>query len=92
LLYLAVAAATNRAVRQYVIRSLFLPLSHTQPLIDMVVSRALNNHTGATLVVTGHSLGGALASLAAFDLKQSSGTARTFFLVFVLVIRTCLVT
>jgi alpha-beta hydrolase superfamily lysophospholipase len=57
----------------------------------MFVSRALNNHTGATLVVTGHSLGGALASLAAFDLKQSSGTARTFF-VFVLVIRTCLVT
>jgi alpha-beta hydrolase superfamily lysophospholipase len=50
------------------------------PCVAMLLMfRALNAHPTAKLYITGHSLGGALATLAAFDLKQSSGIIDLLF-------------
>jgi len=45
--------------------------------VKLAVERALEESPGATLVTTGHSLGGSLAILNAYDLLSSSAAART---------------
>lgn len=45
--------------------------------VQRTVRAALNAHPGASLYLVGHSLGGALATLASFDLNQVAGVRAT---------------